>query len=208
METAETDLISRDRTTIWLGRKSATALLALPLVLASCGSTTVAKAKETTRTKAPVQAAAKKAAAPLVGPIGTAYSYSGTDNNGNSIQMDVTLTALTDPATGTAYETPNPGYRFVGTTFKLVGVKGTYSDDANSDAIIIGSNQQTYSPSFDSLANCTNFNAGVFTVTPGQVSVGCVAFQLPNGVSVKSVQWNPNQFGGGSPATWTVSSGD
>jgi hypothetical protein len=121
--------------------------------------------------------------------------------------MAVTLTAVTDPASGTAYESPNPGERFVGATFKLEGLKGTYSDDANSDAVIIGSNNQTYSASFQSLAGCTNFNYGTFTVSPGQTSVGCVAFQVPTGVTVASVEWNPNAFSTSNPATWVVHPG-
>lgn len=66
----------------------------------------------------------------------------------------------------------------------------------------MGSDGQTYQPDFSDIAGCTNFNAGSYTVPPGRNSIGCVVFQVPNGVHVASVQWG-GQFGG-NPATWTL----
>ena len=37
----------------------------------------------------------------------------------------------------------------------------------------------------------------------GQLSIGAVTFQVPGGVKVASIQWDPNGgFGANPPATW------
>jgi hypothetical protein len=138
--------------------------------------------------------------APLSGPLGTVYTV--TDSSGN--QMTVTLAKVIDPAQGAdQFNTPNNGFRFVGAVFTLKGVSGTFSDDASSDASVIGSNGQSYTADFDSIAGYTNFNSGEFNLTPGQVSVGAVTFQVPVGVKVASVQWGSGFDS--SVATWTLS---
>jgi hypothetical protein len=137
--------------------------------------------------------------APLTGPPGTVYQV--TDSSGNV--MSVTLTKVIDPAQGAdQFSTPNNGFRFVGVVFTLKGVSGTFSDDANSDAAVVGANGQSYTADFNSIAGYTNFNNGEFNLTPGQTSVGAVTFQVPVGVKVASVQWG-GQFGS-SVATWTL----
>ena len=81
--------------------------------------------------------------------------------------MTVTLTKAIDPAQGAdQYTTPNNGFRFVGAVFTLSGVSGTFSDDANSDATLVGSNGQSYTADFRSIAGVTNFNSGLYNLTP------------------------------------------
>jgi hypothetical protein len=135
----------------------------------------------------------------LTGPVGTPYTDTDAQNN----EMSVTLTQVIDPAQGAnEFDTPDNGNRFVGAKFKIAGMSGSYSDDANSDAVVIGSDGQSYTPDFNDIAGCTNFNAGAFSVSPGTSATGCVAFQVPQGVTVASVQWGGGF--GGTPATWTL----
>jgi hypothetical protein len=137
----------------------------------------------------------------LSGPVGTVYQV--TDSSGNVIT--VTLTKVIDPAQGAdQFTTPNNGYRFVGAVFTLKGVSGTFSDDANSDATLVGSNGQSYTADFNSIAGVTNFNNGLYNLTPGAHSVGAVTFQVPTGVSVSAIQWSGSGGFGGAPATWTL----
>jgi hypothetical protein len=137
----------------------------------------------------------------LSGPVGTTYKV--TDGSGNV--MTVTLTKMIDPAQGAdQFSTPNNGYRFVGAVFTLDGVSGTFSDDANSDATLVGSNGQSYTADFDSIAGFTNFNSGEYNLTPGVRSVGAVTFQVPVGVSASAIQWSGSGGFGGAPATWTL----
>jgi hypothetical protein len=126
-----------------------------------------------------------------------------TDQNGN--KMSVALTRVIDPAQGAdQFTTPDNGNRFVGAVFTIIGISGTFSDDANNDATLIGSNGQTYTADFDSIAGYTNFNNGVYNVSAGENSVGAVTFQLPLTVKVTKIEWSANGGFGGAPAEWLV----
>jgi hypothetical protein len=194
--------------------KARTALLALAaisaLAVAACG-TAVTKANVPA---APAAQSTRPSQAPsptpsptnsLSGPVGTTYQV--TDGSGNEIT--VTLTQIVDPAQGgDQYTTPDNGNRFAGAVFTLKGLSGTFSDDANNDAALIGSNGQTYTADFDSIAGYTNFNHGEYNLSPGQTSIGAVTFQVPDGVKVASVQWSGSGGFGGAPAIWAVTNAD
>ena len=112
---------------------------------------------------------------------------------------------MIDPAQGAdQFTTPDNGNRFVGAVFTITGISGTFSDDANNDATLIGSNGQTYTADFDSIAGYTNFNNGEYTVSAGENSAGAVTFQLPLTVKVTKIEWLTNGGFGGAPAEWLV----
>ena len=135
----------------------------------------------------------------LTGPVGTAFTDTDDSNN----VMAVKLTLVMDPAhSDNEFDTADNGNRYVAVKFKITGVSGSYQDDANSDAVVIGSDGQSYTFDTADVEGCTNFNYGDFTVTPGRSEIGCVVFQVPDGVKVASVQWG-GEFGG-TPATWDV----
>ena len=100
----------------------------------------------------------------LSGPVGTTY----TVNDQSGDKMSVTLTQVIDPAQGSdQFTTPDNGNRFVGAVVSITGIRGNFSDDANNDATLIGSNGQTYSVDFDSISGYTNFNSGEYNVSVG-----------------------------------------
>jgi len=172
------------------------------LAIAGCGSIT--KAPPSGSTGHAPAASIKPAPSPsnsLTGPVGTIYTV--TDPNGNKIS--VTLTKMIDPAQGAdQFTTPDNGNRFVGAVFTITGISGTFSDDANNDATLIGSNGQTYTADFDSIAGYTNFDNGQYTVSVGERSVGAVTFQVPLTVTVTKVEWSANAGLGGAPAEWLI----
>jgi hypothetical protein len=177
------------------------AAAAAMLGIAGCSS--IAK----TSTPPPAAAApASSSTAPaptssLSGPVGTSYAV--TDPSGN--KMSVTLTQVIDPAQGAdQFTSPQNGNRFVGAVFDIKGINGTVSDDANNDATLIGSNGQTYTADFDSIAGYTNFNHGEYSVSAGESSVGAVTFQVPGAVTVSKVEWSANGGLGGAPAEWLI----
>jgi hypothetical protein len=132
-------------------------------------------------------------------PVGTVYKV--YDSHGNV--MTVKLTNVIDPAQGVDQSsTPNNGFRLVGAVFTLSGVSGTFSDDANSNATIVGSNGLSYTASANSIAGVTNFNN--YILTPGVHSVGAVTFQIPTGIKVSAIQWSADGGFGGAPVTWTL----
>lgn len=183
----------------------------LILALSACGSPSHATGRST-------QAPASSAPPPpvpssspssstdsLTGPLGTTFTDTQTDSSGNADSYDVTAVKVLDPATGVdQYTTPDIGKRFIGVEFKITGDSGYSSDDANSDAVLQGDDGQVYQPDFDSISAGTNFNSGDFSVRSGQTQIGWVTFQLPRGVKVASVQWQPSSFGDQQPAIWTV----
>jgi hypothetical protein len=88
-----------------------------------------------------------------------------------------------------------------GAEFTIAGESGQTSDDANDDAVAVGTDGQDYTSSVESITDGANFNYGEFNVTAGQTVNGWVSFELPPGVSIASIEWAP---GGGQAATWTV----
>lgn len=136
----------------------------------------------------------------------TTAHVGSTVNIGGSKGLGVTLTQVIDPASGAdQYTTADAGKRFVAVDLKIVN-NGTaaFSDDANSDVTLIGSDNQSYTADFDSVSECTNFNSGQFTLSPGESSTGCVVFQVPNGVNTAKVQFQTESGFSGSTGEWLV----
>lgn len=178
------------------------AAAAAMLGIAGCSSI----AKTSTPRPAAATAPASSTASPaptssLSGPVGTSYAV--TDESGN--KMSVTLTQVIDPAQGAdQFTSPQSGNRFVGAVFDIKGINGTVSDDASNDATLIGSNGQTCTADFDSIAGYTNFNHGEYSVSAGESSVGAVTFQVPVAVTVSKIEWSANGGLGGAPAEWLI----
>lgn len=151
---------------------------------------------------APASAAppASTASAAATGTLGS--TLKATDADGNA--YTVTLVKVVDPATGSdEFNQPDSGKYLFGAVFTIAGETGNASDDANNDAVVVGSDDQDYTADFDSIAGYTNFQDGDWSVSPGTTVTGAVTFQLPNGVTVKSVQWSADLFGGTS-GTWNL----
>jgi hypothetical protein len=172
--------------------------------LAACGGTSITKAPHVSHPpSAPAAPAAAPATPPTSGPLRTTFTVTGTADNGSPESYDVTLKQVLDPAgPDNEFDAAPSGDRLVGAEVTVTGVAGTSADDVNSDIAAIGSNGEVYQPEFGGLAAGTNFNAGQWTVTPGQSETGWAAFQVPDGVSITSFQWSP--FLSNAVATWTV----
>jgi Domain of unknown function (DUF4352) len=155
----------------------------------------IATAAATSAAKARTSAAAHTAAA----VVGSSFHVS--DGSGDSYR--VTLSSVIDPAQGAdQFSTPDKGKRFVGTVFTITALTGSpQNEDANSDAALIGSDGQTYTADFNSIAGYTNFNNGTINVAQGDTAKGAVTFQVPDGVKVAQVQWTPGG-GFGSTVQW------
>jgi hypothetical protein len=186
--------------TVRRGPVTVVAALATAVILGvvGCGSIVKTSAPAHTARAAPASSEAAPSPTPsLSGPVGTSYTV--TDSNGNKIS--VILARVIDPAQGAdQFTTPQSGSRFVGAVFNIKGISGTFSDDAINDATVIGSNGQTYTADFDSIAGYTDFNHGEYSVSAGESSVGAVTFQIPLAVKVSKVEWSANGGFGGAPA--------
>lgn len=184
---------------------TAIGIIVVIVVGAAASSTPSVSAPPTARTYAPPTTAAPTTAAPspsqsaLTGPIGTTYTVTA----GDGTAYTVTLDQVSQNINPGAYETPqNAGDHYAAAQFTITGTSGSTADDANSDAAAIGSDGQQYS--YASIVSLPTFSYGEFHVSPGISVKGWVAFELPPGVTVASVQWAPSLTG--SAATWTVGS--
>jgi hypothetical protein len=133
------------------------------------------------------------------GRIGSSFELK--DGSGNLYR--VTLIKVIDPAKGeNQLAAPDAGKRFVGLVFRVKALTGSPKDeDANNDAVVIGSNGQKYSADFDGIAGYTNFDHGAIRVSQGETVTGSVTFQLPEGVTATTVQWTALS-GFGSTVEW------
>ena len=88
--------------------------------------------------------------------------------------------------------------------FTIQAINGSPQDeDANSDAVLVGSNGQSYTADFSDIAGYTNFNDGQISVAKGGTATGAATFQVPEGVKVAKVQWQ-SSGGFGSTVQWNV----
>lgn len=161
------------------------------------GVSTTPSGSSSTAGSASSPAAAHK---PAVARVGSYFDVG--DGSGDTYR--VTLVKVISPARGAdEFSTPDNGKRFVGAVFKIKALSGSPKDeDANTDAVIVGSNGQTYTFDIDDIAGYTNFNNGEIQVAQGETATGAVVFQVPDGVKVAEVQWTGGGFG--SAVQWDV----
>jgi len=63
---------------------------------------------------------------------------------------------------------------------------------------VVGSDNQSYTPDFSSIAECTNYNSGSYSLVAAESVTGCTTFQIPTGVTIARVKYEPTSFGGTS----------
>lgn len=180
-----------------------TLLAALGVIGAALGGGSHTVRRAAAPASSPATTASQPAAEPsdtttgLTGSIGATFTVTVSDGT----SYDVTLDKVTQHARLSQYDTlDNYQDHAAAAEFTITGDTGQSSDDVNTDANVIGSDQVQYQ--YSSLTGLPNFSYGEFKVAPGQTVKGWVTFELPPGVTVDQVQWAP---GFDSPAaTWTV----
>jgi hypothetical protein len=113
---------------------------------------------------------------------------------------------------------PVAGTEPVAAEFPIVNTgHGVIRDDADTDAVIVGSNNQIYGPLAGEgvEGTCTDFDNGSFVLAAGATAVGCTSFAIPPSalqdhivvhglrMNVAKVQWSPDA-GQGTIGSWTV----
>lgn len=112
--------------------------------------------------------------------------------------LDVTLTQVINPATGKQGPPtddsgkPN-GSNFVAAMLTIKNTGGSpLQDDANNNAVMVGSNDEDYATDLHSVTDCTNFDEGVYRLDPGESVRGCVVFVLPKGIAPAKFTFTPS----------------
>lgn len=190
-----------------------TAVAVAALLLAACGTPNVANAPTHKTTpnynQAPAGSPASQQAAPTPSPTPnsgpSALNSPLTMTNVSGAKFQLTINQVDQSAQGAnPFMTPDAGNHFVAVEETFVGVFSTYQDDVDVDTSLIGTNNQTYQPTFDPTADGTNFNSGQVTLTEGQTLVGWVNFQVPDGVNVQTVVYSPSAGFGGDTGRWQI----
>jgi hypothetical protein len=184
---------------------AAAVVLAVSLpVLAACGSSPSAPAASHSESPGSAAASSPAASSPATqqtaGATGTTFTITSATS---AYQVTLTRVAPTQPASGMSLSTPSD--HMVATWLTMTGVSGQSTDNAWGCAKLIGTDQQVYqeSDSLDTVAG-TSFDAGQFSVGPGETERGVVTWELPAGVSAARVQWSPYATPGAQPVTWHV----
>jgi hypothetical protein len=126
---------------------------------------------------------------------GTALAASASNTllfeDDNGVPYSVTALAILLAEPSDEFNAPSPGDYLVAVEFRVKDISASYdvSDDADVDATVVGSDNQTYTASFDTVTECTNFDHGDFQLGPGESSTGCVVFELPNAIRGTAVKW-------------------
>lgn len=171
------------------------------IAAAGSGGTSVSNTPVTT------PAGGGSSATTAAGSNGTTATTAAVAHTGATIAVasgndkaNITLNQVIDPATGAdSFSNPDAGKRFVGVKMTIQNTgTSTLNDDANITVSVVGSDNQSYTPTFDNIAECTNFNSGSYTLAGGESVTGCTTIQLPSAVTVTRVKYEPTGFGGTS----------
>jgi hypothetical protein len=152
-----------------------------------------------------------KISTPIVGPISTSPGP-GPINTVETIHdfdgdaFTVLATQIVDPASAaTGTSLPGSGERLVAVDLTLDNSSGYEVDgDANEALTLIGSDGQTYAANYQPVTQCTNFGtgSGLIDLAAGSSASGCVVFELPTSVTVRSI-WFSLAAGYLDVAEWT-----
>jgi hypothetical protein len=173
------------------------------LALTGCASVSATHPAATHKASTP------PASTPSDTPTDTAPAHQGVGaafdiTAGNDTYTVRLVKVLQHAAPSDSFENAPHGKHLAGAEFVITGQAGHTNDNANNNAIAVGSDDQDYESAFDTLAAGTNFSSGDFRVSAGEHVRGWVSFEIPNGVRVAAIQWAPNSGLSDSAATWDV----
>jgi len=94
-----------------------------------------------------------------------------------------------DPATGGEFMEATDGHRYVAVDVQLENVGGSpYSDSPDNGAQLIDVDNRQHNTTFAEVGECQTFGGSV-TMPPGDTRAGCMIFEVPEGVELRSFQF-------------------
>jgi len=196
-------LVSRMGVTMNKNAMIATAAALTALAAAGCGTSTVTPTAQ--KTTAPAQS--PSTAAPSASPTQPQQAHVGdlfTVTLENGTKYEVMLLRVDQQAPpATELEAAQPGHHLAAAQFRISATTSV-DENANNNTTATGSDEQAYTPSFELVAEGTNFAHGQVRLQPGSSLVGWVTFELPAGVRITKVQWTPASGFSSQAAEWRV----
>lgn len=136
-------------------------------------------------------------------PVGATFRVSAIGPGGKPGTYTVVLVRVNEDAAPPG-SSPGPaaGEHLVSAQFRIMGVSGSASEDADIDASVSGTNKKEYHPASSRGTAGTGAGSGKFSVSAGRTEIRSVTFQLPAGVLAATVTWTASLVGSGG--TWAV----
>lgn len=107
-------------------------------------------------------------------------------------QIAVTLTQVINPAT-VPHAWGDPGKTYIAAKLTITNAgTTTIVGNANSDVVVVGSDNHDYRADFATVTECKDFTYGWFLLAVGASTTGCVAFALPPGVAPVKIKYTPS----------------
>jgi archaellum component FlaG (FlaF/FlaG flagellin family) len=169
----------------------------------STNSTEADQPAQSTSTGAAAPSDTQSSSATPTNPTGHLGDTLNLKNQGGA-PLAVTLLKIINPATGRIGPPRDRTYVATMLTIKNTGTS-LLKGDADINTALIGSDNQTYTPNFNSVSECTNFNAGVYELGADESATGCVVFVVPQGVTPAKVKYLPSSGFADNFGEWLIS---
>jgi hypothetical protein len=185
--------------------KQAVAIAFSAVALAACST----KTTEANQPTSPSAQSSTTTATPTRAPVA---HVGGTLNltGETGAALAITLVKVINPATGTdgppTDDKGNPNGNTYVAAMLTIDNTGTdaRSDDVNNNAALVGSDNQTYTPTLGTVTECTNFDNGVYHLGAGESTTGCVAFVMPPGVAPTRLKYTPSSGFASDFGEWVI----
>lgn len=131
--------------------------------------------------------------------VGESRTLEGSDTS-----VEVTLVRVLDPATPGEWDTPDAGHRVVAVELRLANNGDeVYSDSPGNGAVLVDAAYHQYSEGLMDVSDCQGFGGSV-TVAPGDARVGCLTFEVSEGVALSAFQFALDSGFAGDTGRWLL----
>jgi hypothetical protein len=174
------------------------------LILLAAGLASACGTAGTTSGPAPLVPSASASAGLSSRPVGATFRISAISPEGRPATYTVVLLSVNEDVAPPPSSSPGlaAGEHLVSAQFRITGVTGSASENADIDASVSGTNKKEYHPASPGGTAGTGSGPGTFSVSAGRTEIRNVTFQLPAGVLAATVIWRPSLVGSGG--TWAV----
>jgi hypothetical protein len=118
-------------------------------------------------------------------------------DNANGVPYSVTGLGWGAAEASNEFLGPSPGDYLVAVEFRVTDISAHYdvSGDADLDATVAGSDDLTYTASFDTVTECTNFDDGEIPTVPGGVLYRLCSLRAPGWHRASRLRTRPASAG-------------
>lgn len=137
--------------------------------------------------------------------LGDSITLAG-DRAGDKLTVTLVKVVTSGVSATDGYSTPDAGKHYIAVQLRLTDAgTGTYSDDPYLDVKVLDAAGQSYDPEITLTASSAGQGlASTVNIAPGDVQLGYIVFQVPNGDAPARIQYSLDG-GFGATAQWSLS---